>query len=103
MLVANLMAIVEKEATGIIKGGEATKPPMKHSYKSNTNEIVGCISRHLPEYLDSDTHYEDLAIVRHIIMFAIQNRVVDKKGSGESYPRNKPRAVKNHYNRRLTH
>lgn len=103
MLMANITSAIEREATGIIKGDEATKPPMKHTYKADTNEIVGCVSRHLPEYLDSETHYEALAIVRHILMFAVHNKVVDKKGSGESNPREEPRAVKYSYNRRLTH
>lgn len=67
------------------------------------NELIGELSRHLPEYMDADTSAEKHAIIKHIFDFLVRNPVIDKKGSGESHPRQEPRHVKNHYNVRYTH
>ncbi len=70
---------------------------------TNMNELVGCISRHFPEYMDADTLTEKFAVVQAIFDFAVSHRVQDKKGCGESNPRTKPRSVKHHYNNKATH
>ena len=53
---------------------------------TNMNELIGCLSRHLPEYMDADTDYEKFTVIHEIFEFAISHRVQDKKGSGESKP-----------------
>ena len=67
------------------------------------NTLVGCISRHFQEYMEADTGAEKRAVIKYIIDFAISTRVCDKKGSGESHPRENPRQVKHHYNNKATH
>lgn len=103
MLLTNLANVIKGEADGLIKYGHPKEAGLKHSYKTNMNELMGALSRHLPEYMDADTSDEKQAIIRHVINFLFHKPVVDKKGSGESYPRNEPRHVKNHYNVRFTH
>lgn len=70
---------------------------------TNMNELVGCLGRRLPEYMDSETLSKKFAVIRDIFSFAISHRVQDKKGCGESNPRNIPRKVKQHYNNKATH
>ena len=90
MVLANLVMLVKKEADGIIDE-TVNKKQNKHAYQANMNELVGCISRHFPEYMEADTLDEKRAIIHYIIESAISNRVRDKKGCGESNPRKKPR------------
>lgn len=102
MVLANLAMLVKKEADGIID--ETTnKKQNKYAYQANMNELIGCISRHLPEYMEADTRDEKKAIIRYIIESGISNRVRDKKGCGESNARKKPRNTKHHYNNKATH
>ena len=103
MLLTNLANVVGREANGLIQYDHPKEKGLKHSYKANMNELVGALSRHLPEYMDAETHTEKFCIIRHIIGFLIRRPVVDKKGTGESNPRQKPRNVKNHYNVKRTH
>ena len=103
MLLFNLASIVQQEADGIIRGGDPEITTNKHKYKINLNELIGCISRHMPEYLDSDSESEKHDIIRYILAFAMRNKVVNRKGSGDSNPRGTPRSVKHHYNRKQTH
>ena len=103
MLLANLVGVFRNEADGIIKHDQLSKPNNKHGYKCNNNELIGCISRHFPEYMDAETKDEKASVIRYILKFAISHKVVDKKGSGESSPRVKPRDCKNHYNSKSTH
>ena len=103
MLIANIAAIAQKEADGILKGGGPSVLPTKHRYKINMNEMIGCICDHFPDVLDVDSPQEQYGIIRYILKFSMRKRVVDKKGLGESNPRTAPRAVKWHYNVKLTH
>ena len=102
MLMANIAGIARKEADGRIKGDPDT-PITKHNYKANMNELIGCISRHFPDYLDADSTEEQYSIIRYILDFAMKHKVVDKKGIGESNPRPIPRAAKYCYNKKKTH
>ena len=103
MLLTNLANVIKGEADGLIKYNHPEEAGLKHSYKANMNELMGALSRHFPEYMDADTSGEKQAIIRHILNFLLHKPVVDKKGSGESHPRNEARHVKNHYNVRTTH
>ena len=103
MLMANLTGVFRKEADGVIKQEQLSKPGNRHSYKCNNNELIGCISRHFQEYMDAETSAEKMSVIRYILKFAISHKVVDKKGTGESSPRPKPRDCKNHYNVKNTH
>ena len=67
------------------------------------NELVGALSRNLPDYMDADSTRERFDVIKHIFKFLLSHKVVDRKGSGESNPRTQPRNVKNHYNVRYTH
>lgn len=102
MLLANLALAIKKETDGIIED-TINQKGNKNRYMTNMNELVGHLSRHLPEYMDADTLTEKFSIIRDIFSFAISHRVQDKKGSGESNPRNIPRKVKHHYNNKATH
>ena len=103
MLLTNLANVIKREADGVIKYSHPEGAGLKHSYKANMNELAGELSRHLPEYMDADKTAEKQAIIRHIFDFLVHKPVVDKKGSGESHPRQEARKVKNHYNVRYTH
>ena len=103
MLLTNLANVIKGEADGLIKYSHPEEARLKHSYKTNMNELMGALSRHFPEYMDADTPSEKQAIIGHIINFLFHKPVVDKKGSGESHPRNEARHVKNHYNVKYTH
>ena len=103
MLMANIAAIAQKEADGILKGGEPPVQTTKHRYKINLNEMIGCICDYFPDCLDVDSPEEQYGIIHFILRFSMNNKIVDKKGIGESNPRDIPRAVKWHYNVKLTH
>jgi len=103
MLLANLAGAIKKQTDGIIKYNHPDDSGLKHSYKTNMNELVGELSLYLPEYMDADTGSEKQSIIRHIFDFLIRKPVIDKKGCRESHPRQESRKVKNHYNVRYTH
>lgn len=104
ILLTNIANVIKREMDGIIQyHTEHDGKLKKHKYKTNMNELVGELSRHLPDLMDADSRHERMGIIKHIYNFLIQHRVVDKKGCGESNPRKKPRDVKNHYNSRYTH
>lgn len=104
MLLTNLANVVKTETDPIINHEKEQNGKAKnHKYKTNMNELIGALSRHLPYYLDAETTQDGLKIIKHIFEFLIKNPVVDKKGCGESNPRKEPRKVKNHYNVRNTH
>ena len=104
MLLTNIANVVKIETDAIIEHEtKHTGSPKKHNYKTNMNELVGALSRHLPAYMDAETMHERLDVIKHIMRFLVCHRVVDKKGGGESNPRLEPRKVKNHYNVRYTH
>lgn len=102
MLLANLSHAIKKETDGMIDS-TINQKGNKNRYMTNMNELVGHLSRHLPEYMDADTLTEKFTIIRGIFSFAISHRVQDKKGCGESNPRTAPRNVKHHYNNKATH
>ena len=102
MLLTNLALAIKKETDGIIDS-TINQKSNKNRYMTNMNELVGCLSRHLPEYMDADTSAEKFTVIRYIFDFAISHRVQDKKGCGESNPRTVPRKVKHHYNNKATH
>ena len=102
ILLANLTLAIKRETDGIIDH-TINQKNNKHRYMTNMNELVGCLSRHLPEYMDSETLTEKFTVIRGIFRFAISHRVRDKKGCGESNPRDIPRKVKHHYNNKATH
>ena len=102
ILLANLTLAIKRETDGIIDH-TINQKNNKHRYMTNMNELVGCLSRHLPEYMDSETLTEKFTVIRDIFRFAISHRVRDKKGCGESNPRDIPRKVKHHYNNKATH
>jgi len=64
---------------------------------------MGYLSRHIDEYMDAETRSKKIQIIRAVYDFAIHHRVIDKKGSGETHPRQEPRKVKHHYNNKRTH
>ena len=102
MLLANLTLAIKRETDGIIDS-TINQKGNSHRYQTNTNELVGYLSRHFGEYMDAETQTEKLGVIRCIFDFAISHRVQDKKGSGESSPRTVPRNVKHHYNNKTTH
>lgn len=102
MLLANLTLAIKRETDGIIDS-TINQKVNRHRYQTNTNELVGYLSRHFGEYMDAETPAQKLGIIRCIFDFAISHRVQDKKGSGESSPRTVPRNVKHHYNNKTTH
>jgi len=103
MLLTNLANVIKRETDGIIKDKHAHNKESKLDYKTNMNELAGALSRHFPEYMDVDTTTQKLEIIKHIFTFAINNPVRDKKGCGESNPRQEPRNAKWHYNVKYTH
>lgn len=102
VLLANLALAIKRETDGIIDR-TINQKRNQNKYMTNMNELVGCLSRHIGEYMDADTDTEKCGIIRCIFDFAISHRVRDKKGSGESNPRTTPRKVKHHYNNKTTH
>jgi len=102
MLLANLALAIKKETDGIIDC-TINQKGNKNKYMTNKNELVGCLCRRLPEYMDAETLSEKFNVIRDIFSFAISHRVQDKKGTGESNPRKPPRKVKHHYNNKTTH
>lgn len=102
MLLANLTLAIKRETDGIIDS-TINQEVNRHRYQTNTNELVGYLSRHFGEYMDAETPAQKLGVIRCIFDFAISHRVQDKKGSGESSPRTVPRNVKHHYNNKTTH
>lgn len=102
MLLTNLALAIKKETDGIIDC-TINQKGNKNKYMTNKNELVGCLCRRLPEYMDAETLSEKFNVIRDIFSFAISHRVQDKKGSGESNPRKPPRKVKHHYNNKTTH
>ena len=102
MLLANLALAIKRETDGIIDS-TINQKGNKNKYMTNMNELIGCLSRHLGEYMDADTLTQKFDIIHCIFDFAISHRVQDKKGSGESNPRTVPRKVKHHYNNKTTH
>lgn len=108
MLLANLTRVIKKETDGIIKfDQDKSSYSNKHKYQINSNELIGAVSKRFPLYMDAymedSPQREKHAIIRDIFDFAIHHRVIDKKGTGESAPRQEPRKVKWHYNVKLTH
>lgn len=102
MLLANIAQAIKSETDGIIDA-EYNHGGNKHSYQTNINELMGYLSRHMDEYMDAETRSEKIQIIRAVYDFAIHHRVIDKKGSGETHPRQEPRKVKHHYNNKRTH
>ena len=102
MLLANVAQAVKAETDGVIDAQYNCRNN-KHKYQTNANELMGYLSRHIDEYMDAETHFEKLQFIRSIYDFAISHRVVDKKGRGETHPRQEPRKVKHHYNNKRTH
>ena len=102
MLLTNLTLAIKRETDGIIDS-TINQKVNRHRYQTNTNELVGYLSRHFGEYMDAETPAQKLGVIRCIFDFAISHRVQDKKGSGESSPRTVPRNVKHHYNNKTTH
>ena len=102
MLLANLALLIKKEADGILDETINTRSN-KYKYQSNMNELVGCISRHLPEYMEADTLAERMEVIHYMVSFAVSTTVHDKKGCGESNLRKPPRKTKHHYNHKATH
>ena len=102
MLLANIAQAIKSETDGIIDA-EHNHGGNKHSYQTNINELMGYLSRHIDEYMDAETRSEKAQIIRAVYDFAIHHRVIDKKGSGETQPRQGPRKVKHHYNNKRTH
>ena len=104
MLLANIANAIKLETDGIIRHEtQQSGKSLKHKYKTNMNELVGALSRNLPDYMDADSTRERFDVIKHIFKFLLSHKVVDRKGSGESNPRTQPRNVKNHYNVRYTH
>lgn len=106
MLLTNLVNVIRSETDGIIKcktGEYDSNRSLKHHYKTNKNETAGALNRYLPDLIDAETSSERMHIIKHIFRFIIQNKVINKKGIGESNPRNIPRNVKNHMNVKTTH
>ena len=104
MLLANIANVVKLETDGIIRHeAQQSDKSLKHKYKTNMNELIGVLSRNLPDYMDADSTRERFDVIKHIFKFLLSHKVVDRKGSGESNPRTQPRNVKNHYNVRYTH
>lgn len=108
MLLANLAHVIKKETDGIIQYEQPLrKEVLKHSYQTNMNELVGGISRrfglYMDAYLEDASPFEKAQIIEDLCRFAIHHRVINKKGTGESSPRDKPRNVKWHANVKLTH
>lgn len=102
MLLSNLSLAVKKEADGIIDCSINQKGN-RHRYTANKNELVGCLCRRLPEYMDAYTLDEKFAVIRDLFRFAISHKVRDKKCTGESNPRKPPGKTKHHYNYKKTH
>ena len=102
MLLANLTQAIKRETDGIIDVSINSKNN-KHKYQTNTNELVGYLSRHFSEYMDAEAISEKHEILRAVFAFAISHRVWNKKGCEESAPRKEPRKVKHHYNNKATH
>ena len=106
MLLTNLVNVIRRETDGIIKcktGEYDSNRSLRHHYKTNKNETVGALNSYLPDLIDAETSSERMHIIKHIFRFIIQNKVINKKGIGESNPRNIPRNVKNHMNVKTTH
>lgn len=103
MLLANLAGAIKQQTDGIIKHNSDATPNLKHKYKTNMNEVIGILSRYFPDYMDACSNSEKRGILHHIFGFLIRHKVRDKKGIGESNPRNEPRAVKHHINVKYTH
>ena len=109
ILLANLSLAIKKETDGILKHeqAECSEKTNKHLYQTNMNELIGCLVRRFPLYMDLFLEGAPTSklytIIKDIYSFAIRHRVIDKKGKDESNPRKEPRKVKNHYNRKRTH
>ena len=88
VLLANLAMLIKTETDGIIDEAVNTGQN-RHRYQTNMNELIGCISRYFPEYMEADTCTEQREVIRYIFCFAISTRVRDKNGNGESHPRKK--------------
>ena len=106
IVIANLASSIRVETDAIIDQ-TTNKKNNKYRYKTNTNELVGYLSRHFDEYMDAYLDYGNTAmlfdVIKGIFDYALAHRVRDKKGTNESNPRNSPRSVKFHYNRKATH
>ena len=102
MLLANLTQAIKRETDGIIDVSINSKNN-KHNYQTNMNELTGCLSRHISEYMDADTMEEKFTVIHAVFDFAISHRVWNKKGCEESAPRTNPRKAKHHYNNKMTH
>ena len=106
MLITNLVNVIRRETDGIIKCNTGEYDGCRTSrfhYKTNKNETVGALSRHFQDYMDAESESEKQSIIKHIFKFLIVHKVIDKKGCGESFPRNVPRKVKHHMNVKTTH
>ena len=106
ILVTNLVNVITRETDGIIKcntGEYDASRTSRFHYKTNKNETVGVLSRYFPDYMDADTESEKQGIIKHIFKFLIIHKVIDKKGTGESSPRNEPRKARHHMNVKTTH
>ena len=103
MLITNLANAIKRSTDGIIRYNHPDGAGLKHAYKSNMNELIGVLSRDFPEYMDADTVSEKRSIIKHIFDFVVSHPVVDKKGSGESNPREQSRSTKYCYNFKFTH
>ena len=65
VLLANLAMLIKTETDGIIDETVNTGHN-KHRYQTNMNELIGCISRYFPEYMEADTCTEQREVIRYI-------------------------------------
>ena len=104
VLFDNIVHIIKRDTDEIIKQEQDKSPKVnKHQYQTNMNELVGCLSRYICGYLETHDDDKKMSIIKYIYNFATKNRVVDKKGTGESNPRKEPRKTKYYYNVKYTH
>jgi len=65
MLLTNLALAIKKETDGIIDC-TINQKGNKNKYMTNKNELVGCLCRRLPEYMDAETLSEKFNVIRDI-------------------------------------
>lgn len=105
MLLTNISNVIKRETDGIIKyqTQEETEGSLLYSYKTNMNELAGCLSRDLPYIMDAESRSERMDIIKHMFELLIRTRVRDIKGSGISNPRCTPRNAKWYHNQKFNH
>ncbi len=68
MLLANLALAIKREIDGVIDS-TINQKGNRNKYMTNMNELVGCISRRFPEYMDADMLAGKFAVIRAIFDF----------------------------------